>query len=32
MDFKSVEYGENKVILKDAKNFNIKQVFECGQC
>lgn len=32
MDFKSVEYGENKVILKNTKNFNIKQTFECGQC
>ena len=32
MDFKSVEYKENKVTLKETKNFNIKQVFECGQC
>lgn len=32
MDCKSVEYEENRVILKDVKNFDIKQIFECGQC
>lgn len=32
MDFRDVVYEEDKVILKDVKNFNIKQVFECGQC
>ncbi|WP_160675197.1 DNA-3-methyladenine glycosylase 2 family protein [Clostridium sp. C8-1-8] len=32
MDFKNVEYYDDKVVLKEAKSFNIKQVFECGQC
>ncbi len=32
MDFKSVEFEEGKVVIKDASNFNIKQTFECGQC
>jgi N-glycosylase/DNA lyase len=32
MDYKEIEYGDNKVILKHIKNFDIKQVVECGQC
>lgn len=28
----NVEYLDNAVRIKDAKDFNIKQVFECGQC
>ncbi|MPQ43926.1 DNA-3-methyladenine glycosylase family protein [Clostridium tarantellae] len=32
MDFENIEYYNNKVILKNTKNFNIKQTFECGQC
>ena len=32
MDFEKVEYYDNKVILKNVKNFDIKQTFECGQC
>ncbi|WP_300350544.1 DNA glycosylase [Clostridium sp.] len=32
MDFKSVEFEEGKVVIKDTSNFNIKQTFECGQC
>ena len=32
MDFTSVEEIENGVILKDVKNFNLKHIFECGQC
>ena len=32
MDFKEAIFEENKVILKGIKNFNIKQILECGQC
>lgn len=32
MDFKEVIFEDNKVILKGMKNFNIKQILECGQC
>ena len=32
MDFKDAVYENEKVTLKGVKNFNIKQVFECGQC
>lgn len=32
MDFKNIEYVDDKVIIKGVKNFNIKQTFECGQC
>lgn len=32
MDYKNVVYEDNKVILEGVKNFNIKQILECGQC
>ncbi len=32
MDFKEVIFADNKVILEGVKNFNIKQILECGQC
>lgn len=32
MDFTSVKYLDNKVILEGVINFNIKQIVECGQC
>lgn len=32
MDRGTIEFQENKVIIRAAKNFNIKQTFECGQC
>lgn len=32
MDFKEVIFKENEVIIKAVKNFNIKQILECGQC
>ena len=32
MDYRDVSYDENKVIIQGVKNFNIKQVLECGQC
>ena len=32
MNFKHIEFLENKVILKDIKDFNIKQICESGQC
>lgn len=32
MDCKEVQYIDNKIILKAVKNFNLKQIFECGQC
>ena len=28
----NVEYRDGSVLLKNTKDFNIKQVFECGQC
>lgn len=32
MDFKAVEFVEDKAILKKCSSFDIKQTFECGQC
>lgn len=32
MDFKEILEGENKVILKGVKNFELPHIFECGQC
>ena len=32
MDYKDVIEKENAIIIKDTKNFNIKQILECGQC
>lgn len=32
MDYKKVNFEDGKVILQEVKNFNIKQVVECGQC
>ncbi|WP_297633848.1 DNA glycosylase [uncultured Clostridium sp.] len=32
MDYKNIEYIDNEVILEGVKNFNIKQILECGQC
>ena len=32
MDFKEVIFKADKVIIKEVKNFNIKQILECGQC
>lgn len=32
MDFKNVIYKEDKAIIKEVKNFDIKQILECGQC
>ncbi len=32
MDVKEVIFEDNKVILEGVKNFNIKQILECGQC
>ena len=32
MDFKNVKFEEDKVIIQEVKNFNIKQILECGQC
>ncbi len=32
MDYSSVIYKDNYVVLEGVKNFNIKQVVECGQC
>jgi N-glycosylase/DNA lyase len=32
LDFKSVEAIENGVILRAVRNFNLKHIFECGQC
>ncbi|GAA0071422.1 DNA glycosylase [Clostridium sardiniense] len=32
MDYKKAIYEDNKVILEGVKNFDIKQILECGQC
>lgn len=32
MDFKKVTYEENEIVIHGVKNFNIKQILECGQC
>lgn len=32
MDFIKIEENDNSVVIKGVKNFNIKQVLECGQC
>lgn len=32
MDFNRVKFENNEVIIEEVKNFNIKQILECGQC
>ena len=33
MDFKElVQIDDNSIVIKGVKNFNIKQILECGQC
>lgn len=32
MDYSTVEKLEDGVIIKDVKNFELKHIFECGQC
>lgn len=32
MDYKEVTYKEDRIIIEKVKNFNIKQIVECGQC
>jgi N-glycosylase/DNA lyase len=32
MDFKNVIFKKDKAIIVEAKNFDIKQILECGQC
>lgn len=32
MNYKDIEFIDDKVILKSVTNFNAKQIFECGQC
>jgi len=32
MDYNDIHFEEDKVILEGVKNFNIKQIVECGQC
>ena len=32
MDYSNVHFEKDKVILEGVKNFNIKQIVECGQC
>jgi len=32
MDFLRVEESNNSIVIKGIKNFNIKQILECGQC
>ena len=32
MNYTNIIEKENSVILDNVKNFNIKQILECGQC
>ena len=32
MDYSNVLEEENYIIIKETRNFNIKQILECGQC
>lgn len=32
MEYKSVLEQENSVVIKDVQNFNLRDIFECGQC
>lgn len=32
MDYKNIKIEENQILLQGVKNFNIKQILECGQC
>ena len=32
MDVNNIVIDNDKVILDGVKNFNIKQILECGQC
>ncbi|GAA0117239.1 DNA-3-methyladenine glycosylase family protein [Clostridium senegalense] len=32
MDFKEVLEFDNKIVLKDVENFELKDIFDCGQC
>lgn len=32
MDFSYVEEIENAVVVKNVQNFNLKHIFDCGQC
>lgn len=32
MDYKNVEEKQDAIVIKEVKNFNIKQILECGQC
>ena len=32
MDFENLRCGNDRVIIEKVKNFNIKQILECGQC
>lgn len=31
MNYLSIEYNDNSVVLKNVKDFDVKQTFECGQ-
>ena len=32
MNYKDIFYDKDKVVIKQVKNFNIRQIVECGQC
>lgn len=32
MNYKDIFYDKDKVVIKRVKNFNIRQIVECGQC
>lgn len=32
MDYKGIIEQENSIVIKDVQNFNLRDIFECGQC
>lgn len=32
MEFGNIKFEDNKIMIQDVKNFDIKQILECGQC
>lgn len=32
MDYKNITVDKNKITINEVRNFNIKQILECGQC
>lgn len=32
MDYRSIEEHNDYIKVNDVKNFNLRDIFECGQC